>query len=56
MICWRYTDEEHKISIKHFFTSVKPETKKMAKTTRFSQKVKPMRPLRMAYGCSMILY
>ena len=40
-----------KFDYKHFFTSVKQKTQKMAKTTRFSQKVKPMRPLRMSYGC-----
>nr|DAO99052.1 MAG TPA: hypothetical protein [Caudoviricetes sp.] len=32
MICWRYTDKEPKISTKHFFTSVKLKTRKMAKT------------------------
>ena len=31
MIYWRYTDEEPKISTKHFFTSVKQETKKNGK-------------------------
>ena len=32
-----------KFDYKHFFTSVKQKTQKMAKNPLFSQKVKPMR-------------
>ena len=52
-------NEELKITgiiTKHFFTSVKPETQKMAKTTRFSQKVKPMRVYFMSTECLLIVY
>nr|DAF00106.1 MAG TPA: hypothetical protein [Caudoviricetes sp.] len=45
-----------KFDFKHFFTSVKSKTQKMAKTTPFSQKAKPMRSLRIFYGYSMIIY
>ena len=45
-----------KFDYKHFFTSVKPKTQKMAKTTLFSQKASSMRPYFVLIGCSMILY
>lgn len=45
-----------KFDYKHFFTSVKLKTQKMAKMNLFSQKVKPIRILRIFYGCSMIIY
>ena len=45
-----------RIYTKHFFTSVKQKSQKTAKTTRFSQKVKPMRVYFMSIDCLLILY
>jgi hypothetical protein len=38
MICLRYTDEEPKISAKHFFTSIKSKTQKNGKKAQNTAK------------------
>ena len=38
MICWRYMDEEPKISAKHFFRSIKSKTQKNGKKAQNTAK------------------